>query len=245
MTLDLGRGISLLFLFTKHHQAQSSKRRKPACQSQADRHKGTFVHNTAYVHCVFTLASARHEKAHYKPDVQEYVGTYCHSEACGEEHPVTHMVWANPPEKLSLLSFSCDDEKTREQFGCGSGMTTDDHIHQYCPRFLVLSRLHPSITSDLLPYFYGKQMPTFPSLNIWINPKSYRLNRVSLSKKNTWRSDSIRKIPKAITASLRRSSNWKMPWKSTGHIQSSFCTWKTAEGKNSWNKKLPAVVSMH
>lgn len=77
---------------------------------------------------------------------------------------------------------------------------------------------------------------------IWINPKSFKLNRVSLSGKNTWRSDSIRKIPKAITASLRRSSNWNIPWKSTGHIQRSFCTWKTAKRKNSGTR---SKVSKH
>lgn len=81
-----------------------------------------------------------------------------------------------------------------------------------------------------------------------VNDWGWGLNRVTLSGKNTWRSDSIRNIPKAITASLRRSSNWKIPWKSTGHIQSSFCTWKTAEGKKSgtrlklWKQSKKTIV---
>lgn len=41
----------------------------------------------------------------------------------------------------------------------------------------------------------------------------------------------MRKMPNAITASLRLSSSWKIPWKSAGHIQSSFSTLANATGR--------------
>ena len=44
----------------------------------------------------------------------------------------------------------------------------------------------------------------------------------------TCRLDSTRKMPKAMTASLLRSSSWKTPRKSTGHMQCSFWTWSRA-----------------
>lgn len=90
----------LPFLCTKQHHAQSSRGREPACHKQADRHKRD-VHIQCSLCALFVFLSwlvPGLKRPITNLTFRSMVEHTCHLEACGEEHAMTHMVWANPPE---------------------------------------------------------------------------------------------------------------------------------------------------
>lgn len=84
----------------KQYYTQSSKGREPACHKQADRHKRDVCVQCSL--CALFVFLSWLVPGMKRPitnlmfrSMLEYTH---HSEACGEEHAMTHMVRANPPE---------------------------------------------------------------------------------------------------------------------------------------------------
>ena len=141
----------LPFLCMKQYHAQSSKGKEPACHKQADRHKRD-VRIQCSLCALFVFLSClapAMKRSITNLTFRSILEHTCHSEACGEEHAMTHMVWANLPELpfLSLLKLWWPKNMTAVWLW---------QCHDYClSHFSVLPLFHCALLPAFICYLWS------------------------------------------------------------------------------------------